>query len=457
MTTRVPQAEPAPVPEFAPRRFSGPVWAWGLWDWGSAAFNAVITTFVFSTYITSDELFGGDAAMWHAIAMAIAGVCVALIAPMTGQRADEGGRTRWLGIHTLVVAACAGGMFFVAPDQGYLWFGLVLLGVGTLFFELASVNYNAILNQLTDAANVGRVSALGWALGYFGGIVLLLVVNFGLIAPFGDEAHDYIGVRLTMLVCAAWTLVFAVPVLWTFRERDPRERTARSRVSIAESYRRVFHTVRDLWREDRNLVRFLIASAVFRDGLTGVFTFGAVLATVTFDFTTEGVMYFAVAANIVAGVATFAFGSVDDRLGPRFVIVLSLTLMCAAGIVIFFLHDGGQKVFWVAGLVLCVFVGPAQSASRTFLARLIPAGEEARVYGLYATTGKAASFLSPAFVALFIWVGALVIDAEQRNDAQYFGILGILVVLVAGLLLVLPVRNATSDRSALALAGTRGS
>ncbi len=423
--------------------FGWPVWAWGLWDWGSAAFNAVITTFVFSVYITSDS-FGPDADTSLGWALAGAGVLVAVLAPVSGQRADRSGRPgRWLGLNTLAVVALSAALFLVEPRQDLLWPGLLLLAAGNVFFELASVNYNALLHRVSTQATVGRVSGLGWGMGYLGGIVLLLVVYLGLISPdvglFGVTDADGLDVRVTMLVCAGWTLVFSVPVLLTLRDAPQQAAGRAPRVGVVESYRRLFDSVRELWREDRRLVRFLGASAVFRDGLAGVFTFGGVLAAGTFGFSDGDVIVFGIAANVVAGVSTVAAGWLDDRLGPKRVIVGSLVALVVSGTAVFVLHDGGRGVFWGFGLLLSAFVGPAQSASRTFLARIIPAGREGQVFGLYATTGRAVSFLAPAAFSLSILAGAALTDAARTDDAQYFGILGVVAVLLLGLLLMLPV------------------
>src|SRR5699024_2789238 len=196
-------------------------------------------------------------------------------------------------------------------------------------------------------------------------------------------------------------------------------------------------------------VYFLLASAVFRDGLAGVFTFGGVIAATVFGFTPGEVIIFGVAANLVAGVATIAFGALDDLLGPKRVIIGSLIAMILAGLGVFFRHEHGATVFWALGLVLCVFVGPAQSASRTFLARLIPKGKEGELFGLYATTGRAVSFMAPAAFSLAIAAGAALTGVADKDDAQHWGILGIIVVIVSGLLLLLPVKTGVNQRSAL--------
>jgi UMF1 family MFS transporter len=425
------------------------VLAWGLWDWGSASFNAVITTFVFTVYLTSDS-FGGETVVSAqlGIAMTIAGVLVALLAPITGQRSDRRGRRKlWLAVNTYIVVLFSAAMFFVAPDPGYLWLGLFLLAAGTIFFEFASVNYNAMITQVSTPKTIGKVSGFGWGMGYVGGIVLLLIVYFGFIAPiggtalFGVPSTDGLPVRVTVLVSAIWFGLFALPVLISVPEyRSPAQQSGASkRIGFFESYRVLFRDIRMLFRESRQTVHFLIASAVFRDGLTGVFTFGGVLAAGSFGFSPGEVIIFAIAANIVAGVSTILVGLLDDKFGAKPVIVGSLIGLVVCGVAVFLLHDGGQIVFWTFGLALCAFVGPAQSASRSFLARRIPEGRNGEIFGLYATTGKAASFLAPAMFTLFIGIGAAIYGPAA--NVQYWGILGIVLVLLAGLLLLIPVRS----------------
>ncbi|MDO5727593.1 MAG: MFS transporter, partial [Bowdeniella nasicola] len=208
------------------------------------------------------------------------------------------------------------------------------------------------------------------------------------------------------------------------------------RSSLAESYRALFRLVKTLWRTSPHTVFFLGASAIFRDGLAGVFTFGGVIAGKVFGFSNAEVIQFAIAANVVAGLATIAGGKLDDVIGPKRVIILSLTLMIIAGFFVFFFHDGGATIFWIFGLILCIFVGPAQSASRTFLARIIPSGKEGEVFGLYATTGRAVSFLAPAAFTTATLIGE---QLHGTGQGAHFGILGIIAVLALGLALLVPV------------------
>jgi UMF1 family MFS transporter len=437
-----PVGSPALVAGFelqADRKIPGKqVVAWAFWDWGSSAFNAVVTTFVFTVYLTSTKEFGGTVAASSAIGLGltISGLVVLVLAPVTGQRSDGSGRRKfWLAVNTGVVVLCIAALYFVTPSPALLWLGVGLLGVGTVFYELAAVNYNAMLIQVSTRKTVGRVSGFGWAMGYFGGIVLLLVLYFGFIHPdvglFGVTSANGLSVRVSMLIAAVWFVGSAVPVLLAVPEYQPPAAVARDRVGFFAAYVRLGKDIAALWRESRRTIWFLLASAIFRDGLTGVFTFGGVLAAGTFGFSAGEVIIFAIAANVVAGLSTVAVGTLDDRIGPKPVIITALIGLVVSGLLVFLLHDGGQLTFWTAGLALTLFVGPAQSASRTFLSRLVPAGREGEVFGLYATTGRAATFIAPALFTLFVTI----------SGQQYFGILGIVLVIFVGLVILLPVKG----------------
>ncbi|QCQ91778.1 MFS transporter [Rhodococcus sp. SGAir0479] len=424
--------------------------AWGLWDWGGAAFNAVVLTFVFSVYLTDavgDDLPGTvSASTWLGWSLGIAGFFIAVLAPVSGQRFDATGRRkRSLAVLTFSTVAAMAAMFFVVDDYHYLWLGLVLLGFASVIFELAGVPYNAMMRQVSTPENIGRVSGFGWAMGYFGGIVLLLVCYLGFIAGDGptrgflDITTDGgLNIRLVALLAAVWLAVFAVPVLLMVPEAP---RTAAdpgaARAGFVESYRVLWRDVRELWAVDRRTVGFLIASALFRDGLAGVFTFGAVLAVNVYGLASDSVLLFGVAANVVAALGAIVAGRFDDRIGPKVVIVASLAAMLAVGVVL--LAVSGPAMFWVFGLLLCLFVGPAQSSARTFLARLTPPGREGQMFGLYATTGRAVSFLAPTLFGFFAW----------WFGADRAGIVGLLVVLGVGLAALLAVRAPERDAEGL--------
>ncbi|MDQ4037548.1 MAG: MFS transporter [Actinomycetota bacterium] len=421
----------------------GQVLAWGVWDWGSAAYNAVILTFVFSVYLT--DSVGADlpgpisANSYLAWSIGIAGFFIALLAPVTGQRADAGGHRKLsLGFWTGLVVLSTAGLFFVEDEYSYLWLGLVLLALGSIFFEFASVSYNAMLRQVSTPATIGRVSGFGWAMGYFGGIVLLLLVYVGFVTGDGDSRGALgisneagLNIRMIALVAALWFALFAIPVLLKVPETPglPKDK----RLGFLASYKKLFADLKELYRTDRHTVYFLGASALFRDGLAAIFTFGAVLAVTVYGINEADVLIFGVAANVSSALGAILGGRLDDRIGPKSVIMGSLIGMLVSGGILAFLS--GPTSFWIFGLALTLFVGPAQSSSRTYLARLTPPGREGQMFGLYATTGRAVSFLAPTLVGFFTF-------AFESDRA---GILGILLVLAAGTIALAGVRPPAAE------------
>lgn len=464
-------AEPSPPPAVAnpdtpgdpavPRRR---VFAWALWDWATQPFNSVILTFVFvSLYLVSDSFLpaevarqnaGGDLVCsraadasteycaglsdlteWYGWITFAAGVLVLLLAPVLGQRADASGtKKRWVVGGTAALALLQFALFFVNAEPQYFWAGAVLVALGSVASEIAGVNYNAMLVQVSTPRTIGRVSGLGWGLGYIGGIVALaIVVMLDTLGWFGLDVSDGLAYRLIAVGAAVWTVVFALPFVLFVPESEVRP--DRPRVGFFESYVVLAKDIVALFRNHRPTFWFLVASAVYRDGLAGVFAFGGVLAAVSFGFGATEVIAFGIALNLVAGVSTIVAGRLDDRFGARAVIITALTVLIVAALFVFFLREGGKPVFWVGGIILSAAVGPAQASSRSLLARVAPPGMQGEVFGLYATTGRVMSFLSPLlWSALIAWFGA-----------THYGILGIVIVLLAGLLLLLPVKLGRDD------------
>ncbi|WP_061961291.1 MFS transporter [Demequina flava] len=442
-----------PNADTAPRK---QVWAWALWDWATQPFNSVIITFVFTAlYLTSDsfidpeivalgedspEYLDASAALDANLGWGItaAGILVALLAPVLGQRADAAGRRKsWLGVMTLVLVACVGGLYFVEPAPDMFWLGAGLIALGSIVAEIANVNYYAMMTQVSTPSTMGRVSGLGWGLGYMGGIVaLVIVVVLDTFSWFGMDTSEGMAYRLIAVGCAVWTLLFAWPLFVYVPESKVKRRPT---VSLWRGYAVLVGDLKRLWNEARATLWFLLASAVYRDGLAGVFTFGAIIAAKAFGFSDQQVIIFGIAANLIAGVSTMIFGRFDDRWGPRRVIVLALATIVVAGIVIVVFYQVGTIVFWICGLILSGMVGPAQAASRSLLARLSPAGREAEMFGLYATTGRAASFMAPAMWALFISI----------FGATIWGTVGVITVVAVGLVLLLLVRT-PADRGVAA-------
>lgn len=421
--------------------------SWALWDWATQPFNSVILTFVFaSLYLVSDNFLPADIAALadgdpvkdraladlssgYGLATTIAGILILLLAPVLGQRADaNGSKKRVLLLFTAILALLQFALFFVYASPEYFWYGAAVLALGAVVSEIAGVNYNAMLVQVSTKSTIGKVSGLGWGLGYLGGIVALVIVVALTFADwFGLDTSNGLAYRLIAVGAAVWTVVFSLPLFFNVPEAAPSP--GREKVGFFRSYVVLVKDIAGLYRQPgtRPTFWFLLASAVYRDGLAGVFAFGGVLAAVAFHFSPNEVLIFGIAANIVAGVSTIIAGRIDDVVGPKAVIIFTVFGLVAMALFVFGLRGLGAPVFWIGGLVLSAFVGPAQAASRSLLARVTPVDRMGEVFGLYATTGRVASFLSPA-----LWTVSIVVFG-----ATIFGVLGIaLVLLVGGVLLI---------------------
>ena len=414
--------------------------AWALWDWAEQPFPTIMQTFIFPVYLAGAVATAGDNADtklgW---ATTIAGILLALIAPVLGRRSDQSGKRKfWLMVNTYVLVAIMVASFFIEPKPEYFVMGLVLYGLGSVIQESAFINYYAMLKSVTTEKNIGRVSGYAWALGYAGGIILLCVSLFGFILPetvFGAPSENGMSVRIVFLFSAAWTLIFSIPMLIRVPEIAVKD-GGRGRESILQSYRALFGQLKSLRAQAPETFKFLISSAIYRDGLAGVFTFGAVLGSLAFGFSQTQIILFGIAANIVAGVGAAVGGRLDDVIGSRSVIIGSLVGLIIAGSGVFIFAGEGVITYWIGGLLLCLFVGPAQASSRTFVSRFTPHGREGEVFGLYQTTGRAVSFLSGAFWSISIAIGGAITGAD---NATIFGVLGLMVILIVGLLLLLRV------------------
>ncbi|WP_293776796.1 MFS transporter [uncultured Corynebacterium sp.] len=411
--------------------------AWALWDWGSAAFNAVLVTFIFSVYLTDsvgqqiDSQF--TPAQWLSWSMTVAGLVIFAVTPVMGQRSDRlGTRRRALGFWSLLTFLVMASLFFIRNDApAYFWLGLIGLAVGSVTIQFAEVNYFAQLNQVATEDRVGRVSGLGWSAGYFGGIVLLLICYFGFVSSEGGglglSTEGGWNIRLVALLSAAWFGLSAIPVLLRVPEIAP---SGESTGGVAESYRELWRTVRTLWREDRNAFAFLFASAIFRDGLSAVFSFGAVLGVSVYGLSPGDVLIFGVAANVAAALGAVVGGLIDDHVGPKAIILTCLAILTLMAGIMFVAQ--GPTAFWICGLILCLCVGPAQASARGFLARVAPPGREGEMFGLYATTGRAVAWLTPFLFGVFV---------SLLGQGDRGGVLAIGLVLLVGALVLIPVKD----------------
>jgi UMF1 family MFS transporter len=379
--------------------------AWCLFDWGNSAFATVIVTFVFSVYfaksVIGDEVWG--ASLWG-YAVAASGFLIAMLSPFIGAIADNyGARKPGLFISSLIAVLATSFLYCLIP-QSPMWLvfiGLFFFVVANTAFEMSLVFANAMLPFIGPPSMLGRLSGWAWGLGYAGGLsclvlALWLLIGVGNIEPvFALPQGTGQALRLTAILVAIWYLIFTLPLM--FYTKD----VARTGLSIKQSVEKGIIQLKGtlVWlRGEKNLSYYLISSAIYREGLNTLFAMGGLYAAQVFLMGYQDLMIFAIGLNVTAGLGAICFSYIDDRVGARKVIILSLLGLIAAGTAILLITD--KTDFIILALILGIFIGPAQAAGRSLVARLTPPGYIAQSYGIYNLTGKAASFMGPMAFAL---------------------------------------------------------
>ena len=404
--------------------------SWCLYDWANSAFPTVIITFVFATYFTgavaADKVSG--TAHWG-YAMSLSALAVAIAAPVFGAIADNAGRRKpWLGAFTLICIMGSTVLWWIKPDPSFALMALMLAGLANFAFETGMVFYNAMLPSLAPESHVGRISGWGWGLGYFGGLSCLALTLVGFVQPetpwFGLEKEAAEHVRATALLVAMWYGVFSLPLFAFTRDTKGKGvRLVRALHDGLGDLRRTFTHVRDYG----DIARFLIARMIYTDGLNTLYAFGGIYAAGSFGMDLNEIIIFAIGMNVTAGLGAAAFGWVDDWIGPKKTVMIALVGLTFLGGALLVVES--KALFWAFGLPLGLFVGPAQAASRSMMARLAPANLTTEMFGLYAFSGKATAFLGPAIL------GAV----TAQFDSQRAGMATILIFFVLGMVLLMRV------------------
>ena len=413
------------------------LFSWALYDWANSAFPTVILTFVFSAYFTRavapDEITGSQ--VWGTV-IGGGGLLIAILGPILGAASDQTGRRKpWILAFSLLCILSTALLWFIYPDQTLMWQGALLAGIGTLGLELAIIFYNAMLPGLVEEKRLGRWSGWGWGLGYAGGLiclvaVMLLFVNEETrIGLFDTDSAEHL--RASFVFVAAWYALFALPF---FLFTPDTQKTGKPLgAGIRDGLLQLRDTVRNI-REYVHIVRFLIARIFYVDGLATLFAFGGVYAAGSFDFDESDILFFGIALNITAGLGSFVFSWLDDRIGSQRTILYSLAGLILSGSTLLMAHS--ELLFWITGLVLGIFVGPVQAASRSYMARVAPPAMVNEMFGLYAFSGKATSFAGPLLVG---WI-------TFATGSQRIGMSTIIVMFVIGFLLMLTVPRAVESR-----------
>ncbi len=399
------------------------IFAWCLYDWGNSAFTTLVVTFVYGTYFTKEiapNITRGTF-LWSQ-AIGLSAIIIALLAPLLGGMADRSNSKKpFLIIATLICILATAGLTFVAPGSAHAPFwSLFIFVIANVAYELGIVFYNAFLPDLADKENIGRISGYGWGLGYAGGIFSLLLA-FGLLvqdnALLQISKVDGLQYRATNLLVAGWFLLFSLPLFLS----APREKKRpRGTIAPLADFKKKLATLRSY----RETVKFLIAHLIYNDGLVTVFAFGGIYAAGTFGMSFQEVIWFGIVLNIAAGIGAFCFGFMDDLYGGKKTVLFSLAAL--SGGTLFAVFAQSKEAFWLAGIMIGIFTGPTQSASRSLMARFSPSRQRAEFFGFYTLSGKLTSFLGPILLGL----------VTELCQSQRAGVSTILVFFLCGGLLL---------------------
>ena len=375
--------------------------AWGLYDWANSSFSSVIITFVYSSYfISSVAPSKTEGITAWGLALGLSGFIVAIFGPILGALADQSGRRkRWLAFFTLIVIISTALMWFVKPNPHYMILGLILIGVASNASEFSYIFYNAMLPELAGTKNIGRWSGWGWAMGYIGGMLCLILVLVFFVHPAGAESDAH-SIRASFLLCAAWYIIFSLPIfLYTPTDHVKPFTTLKTLVfnaltQLSKSMREVKHY--------KNIYKFLIARMIFNDALITLFSFGGIYAAAQFNMSEQDILLFGITLNITAGIGAACFAFLDDVFGGRQIILLSLLGLIISGLLA--LWAGSEAQFWIYGMIVGIFVGPAQASSRSYLSRTILIEHRNQMFGFFALSAKVTSFLGPLAVSWVTWL-----------------------------------------------------
>ena len=416
--------------------------SWAFYDWANSSFSAIISTFVFAAYFTREVALNPTQGteLWGNV-IGVAGFIVAIGGPFLGAMGDQVGRHKpWIALFTFICVVATAMMWFVKPSHVYIELALVLVGIATLTSEYATIFYNAMLPELAGRKYMGRWSGWGWGLGYVGGLVCLILALEAFVShdPWislnKSTAQD---VRATFILVAVWYLVFSLP-LFMFTSDTPS--TGKSiRQGVKDGTIQLINSIRQVKRY-RPIVRFLIARMIYIDGLATLFTFGGVYAAGSFNMAEQEVLMFGIALNASAGLGAIGFAWVDDFVGSKPTILISLVGLITTGTIILLVSS--PLLFWIFGILLGIFVGPVQAASRSFLAHTAPENIRNQMFGLFALSGKATAFLGPLLVG---WITFL-------THSQRIGMGVIILFFFIGLVLMFTVPSVNETKNIIAKA-----
>ena len=404
---------------------------WALYDWASSPVPTLHATFIFAVYFTTVIMPEGGSVVW-AYMTGITAFTIALIAPLLGSYADSTGKFKELIVLFIALGSIATGLlWFAQPNEAFISYAIILSAISIFFLESSFIFYNAILGKMIQRDHIGSLSGLAWGGGYIGSVIALIMVLVVFILPdkslFALDKSQSEHIRATMLFAASWAIIFSLPMMFylpSFSQKNNKNNKNSAILSLKTSIIEA--------RKIPNLLRFLLARMAYNDGLITLFAFGGIYATKVFSFSQFEIILFAIGLNISAGIGAIIGGFLDDNIGPIKTIKVALIGLFLCGLVA--IITPYKIIFWIVGVGLGLFVGPVQSASRTYLSLAASDKHKGGLFGLYMVSGKLTSFIGP-----FLYGSLVMMSGNER-----YGMAVVLLLIAFGFVL-LPLKDNTRN------------
>ena len=399
-----------------------------LFDWAIAPASALIVTFIFPTFFVSSIADIGacnsislDAtsaehcgSMLWGYTATLSAICIAFLSPIFGKAADKFNNCKtWIALASIFTALACSMLWFTKPGAPWIWISLLCVGIITVMVDIAYIFYNALLTSIVDNTNVGKLSSVSWAAGYFGSIITLVVILVFLVlpdTPWFISKQDYANIRIIGPLTGLWLIIFSAP-FFLFTPDRKKTLAPKQKATMIKTIKRALSIP--------GLFQYMIARMLISDALVTAFTFGGILASTYHGFSNQEVLMLGIAFNLSAGLGGVLLSNLPYKFNEYDLITYYTFALLVTGVYITLAPNATH--FWIAGIGLSFFIGPVQASTRSVFAKLCPKEHAAELFGLYMFSGKATAFLGPAMYTALIYM----------TGSQKLGMCSIIVILAA--------------------------
>ncbi len=406
------------------------IFGWGMYDWANSAFSTVVVTTFLGPYLTAlakaqggmVNLFGFEleGAAFYPLCVSISVGFQVFFLPLLGAVADYSHLKKRLMLTFAYIGAIATLLLFLVQGNLIILGGLLFI-IANLSFGAAIVLYNAFLNDIAEPDERDSVSSKGFAYGYVGG-GLMLLLSLGLLWLLG-QANQSLAVRLSLAGAGLWWLVFTLLFPQRYLvQREPAHRLPSGETYLSHGFKQFLTTLKELYYKYPTALRYLIAYLIYNDGIQTIIAVATIFASSEIGLSDTTLVLVVLMIQFVAAGGAILFNLIAGRVGAKKAIMLSLVIW--AGLVIYaygFLYT--QIQFWILGAILALVLGGSQALSRSLFSQMIPKNRESEYFSLYEISERGTSWLGPVVFALVL----------QLTGTQRTSIVMLIIFFVVGL------------------------